>query len=179
MRVLVGTNNPVKIEGIKQALEKYYTNVEIDGISVDSEVGDQPMNQDICLGAKNRVKNLKIYAKENNIDVDFYISIEGGITNLLGDWILINIAIIEDKNGKQSMGISQGLPVPLRYVEEAKQSELSKVMDKVFNKNKLGKDMKETTLESIITKNEISRINTIKDATIMALTKFINGEIWR
>ena len=77
------------------------------------------------------------------------------------------------------MGISQGLPVPLRYVEEAKQSELSKVMDKVFNKNKLGKDMKETTLESIITKNEISRINTIKDATIMALTKFINGEIWK
>ena len=32
MKVLVGTKNPVKIEGVKQALEKYYTDVKIEGI---------------------------------------------------------------------------------------------------------------------------------------------------
>ena len=179
MKVLIGTKNSVKIEGIKQALEKYFTNVEIEGISVDSKVGDQPMDKDILIGAKNRVKNLKVYAKQNNIDVDFYIAIEGGTTNLLGDWIVLNIAVIEDKEGNLSMGASQGMPVPIKYIEEAKNSEFSKVMDKAFNKNKIGKDKNVTTLESILTKNEISRIDMIRDATIMALTKFINGEIWK
>ena len=32
--------------------------------------------------AKNRVKNVKKYAKENNIKADYYIASEGGITNL-------------------------------------------------------------------------------------------------
>ncbi|MBO4816251.1 MAG: DUF84 family protein [Clostridia bacterium] len=179
MKVLIGTKNPVKIEGVKQALEKYFTNLEIEGISVDSEVGDQPIDKEILVGAKNRVKNLKAYAKQNNIDVDFYIAIEGGTTNLLGDWIVINIAVIEDKKGNLSYGTSQGIPVPVRYIEEAKKSELSKVMDKVFNKNQLGKDKNETTLESILTKNELSRIDLIRDASIMALIGHINGEVWK
>ena len=178
MKVLIGTKNPLKKEGIKQALEKYFSDIEIDGISVDSEVGNQPMDKEILVGAKNRVKNLKVYAKQNNIDVDFYIAIEGGTTYLLGNWIVLNIAVIEDKKENLSIGTSQGMPVPERYVEEAKKSEFSKVMDKVFNKNKIGKDLNETTIESILTQNELSRIDLIRDASIMALTKHINGKVW-
>lgn len=76
MKILMGTKNPGKIEGAKQAFEKYFDNVEIEGISVDSEVGDQPFNEEILQGAKNRVKNLKKYAKENKLDIDFYVSSE-------------------------------------------------------------------------------------------------------
>ena len=179
MKVLIGTKNPIKIEGVKQALEKYFTDVEIEGVSVNSEVGDQPMNKEILIGAKNRVKNLKEYAKQNNINADFYIAIEGGITDLLGDWIVLNIAVLEYKSGELSVGTSQGMPVPTKYIEEAKNSEFSKVMDKVFNKNRLGKDKNETTLESILTKGELSRIDLIRDASIMALTQHINGELWK
>ena len=56
MKILIGTKNPGKIEGAKQAFEKYFENVEIQGISVDSEVGEQPINKEIFQGAKNRVK---------------------------------------------------------------------------------------------------------------------------
>ena len=62
MKILIGTKNPGKIEGAKQAFEKYFDEVEIEGISVDSNVGDQPVNEEILQGAKNRVKNLKKYA---------------------------------------------------------------------------------------------------------------------
>ena len=178
MKVLIGTKNPLKKEGIKQALEKYFSDIEIEGISVDSEVGNQPMDKEILVGAKNRVKNLKKYAKKYDINADFYIAIEGGITKLLGDWILINIAVIENKEGYISIGTSQGMPVPIRYIEEAQNSEFSIVMDKVFNKNKIGKDISEITLESILTQNELSRIDLIRDASIMALTKHINGKVW-
>ena len=65
MKVLIGTKNPGKIEGARQAFERYFENVEIEGIPVNSDVGDQPINEEILQGAKNRVKNLKEYAKEN------------------------------------------------------------------------------------------------------------------
>lgn len=81
MKILMGTKNPGKIEGAKQAFEKYFDNVEIEGIPVSSNVGDQPINEEIFQGAKNRVRNLKEYAINNNIEADFYVSSEAGITN--------------------------------------------------------------------------------------------------
>lgn len=73
MKILMGTKNPGKIEGARQAFEEYFNNVEIEGIPVDSEVGNQPIDTQILQGAKNRVKNLKKYAQENNIDADFLL----------------------------------------------------------------------------------------------------------
>ena len=129
MKILIGTKNPGKIEGAKQAFEKYFGEVEVEGIAVESEVSNQPFDEDILKGAKNRVENLKRYAKENNTEtdtIDFYIASEAGITSLLGDWIDFNVAVVEDAKGFQSVGISQGFPVPEKYIEEIKQSELRK-----------------------------------------------------
>lgn len=176
MKILMGTKNPGKIQGAKEAFEKYFENIEIEGIPVKSEVGDQPINEEILQGAKNRVKNLKEYAKINKIEADFYISSEAGITNLLGEWIDINAVVVEDKNGLQSVGISQGFPIPDKYIEEIKETELGKVMDKIFSGTELAKGKGGI---SFLTKDEISRIDLTRNAFIMALTKHINGEIWR
>ena len=56
MKILMGTKNPGKIEGARQAFEKYFDNIEIEGIPVSSNVGDQPINEEIFQGAKNRVR---------------------------------------------------------------------------------------------------------------------------
>ncbi len=176
MKILIGTKNPGKIKGAKEAFEKYFDNVEINGISVDSEVGNQPIDENIMIGAKNRVKNLKKYAKENNIEVDYFVAAEAGITSLLGEYIDFNIAIIENKDGIQSVGVSQGFQIPEKYMDEIKESELGKVMDRIFDKNSLNKGKGGI---SILTKDVISRIDLTRNAFIMALIKHINGEIWR
>ena len=176
MKILMGTKNPGKIQGAKEAFEKYFDNVKIQGIAVESEVGDQPFNQEIVKGAKNRVKNLKKYAKENQLEPDFYISSEAGITNSLGEWIDINCAVIEDSKGFQSVGTSQGFPIPEKYIEEIKETELGKVMDKIFNGKELSKGKGGI---SYLTKDEVSRIDLTRNAFIMALTKHINGNIWK
>ena len=49
-------------------------------------------------------------------------------------------------------------------------------MDKVFDLKESGKGKGGI---SILTKDEISRIDLTKNAFIMALTKHINGEIWK
>ena len=176
MKILIGTKNPGKIEGARQAFEKYFENVNIEGVPVSSNVTAQPINEEIFQGAKNRVKNLKEYAYKNNIQADFYISSEAGITNLLGEWIDINAVIIEDSKGFQSVGTSQGFPIPDKYIDEIKETELGKVMDKILGGKELGKGKGGI---SFLTKDVVSRIDLTKSAFIMALTRHINGEIWR
>lgn len=176
MKILMGTKNPGKIEGARQAFEKYFDSVEIEGISVESEVENQPVNEEILQGAKNRIKNLKKYANNNNIKADFYIASEAGITNLLGEWIDINAVVIEDSKGFQSIGTSQGFPIPDKYIEEIKQTELGKVMDRLFRGKELGKGKGGI---SFLTKDEVTRIDLTRNAFIMALTRFINEDLWK
>lgn len=175
MKILMGTKNPGKIEGARQAFEKYFDNIEIEGIAVESNVGAQPVNEEILQGAKNRIKNLKEYANTNDIKTDFYIASEAGITNLLGEWLDINAVVIEDSKGFQSVGISQGFPIPDKYIDEIKKTELGKVMDKIFGGKELGKGKGGI---SFLTKDEITRIDLTRNAFIMALTRFINEDIW-
>ena len=47
MKVLVGTQNPGKLEGAKRAFERYFDNVEIVGVLVDSGVSKEPLNEEI------------------------------------------------------------------------------------------------------------------------------------
>ena len=176
MKILMGTKNPGKLEGAKQAFEKYFENVEIKGIEVDSDVGNQPVDKEIFQGAKNRVKNLKKYAEEHQIEADFYIASEAGITNLLGDWIDINAAVVENAEGMQSVGISPGFPIPDKYVDEIKENELGMLMDRLFHDKGLNKQGGGI---NFLTKEEISRVDLTRNAFIMALVKHINGELWQ
>lgn len=177
MKVLIATKNQGKVEGAKRALLNYFDNVEIEGIAVESDVGEQPVNEQIYIGAKNRVKNLKTYAQENNIKADLFLSIESGINNSLGRWMITNIAVIEDNNDFESYGTSPSFPVPDRLVKDIIDTDLSQVMNKVFEKD----DERHTRGGGIqlLTHNRISRIDLTEDAFIMALTKYINESRWR
>lgn len=176
MKILMGTKNPGKIEGARQAFEKYFDNVEIEGFAVNSDVPNQPVNDEILQGAKNRVKNLKDYAKLNNIEADFYIASEAGITDKLGTWLDFNLALIEDKNGNQSVGVSQGFPIPEKYIDEIKATEFGKLMDRLFHGKDLGKAKGGI---NFLTKDEVTRIDLTRNAFVMALISFINDDIWK
>ena len=176
MKILMGTTNPGKIQGARQAFEKYFENVEIEGVKVSSEVSDQPINDEIFQGVRNRVKNVKEYAEKNGIEADYYVASEAVIINCSGEWVDINAVVIEDKEGYQSLGTSQGFPVPDRYMKEIQETELGAVMDRIFS----GKDLaKGKGGISILTKDVVSRIELTQNAFVMALIKHINGDLWR
>lgn len=177
MKVLIATKNAGKIEGAKRALSRYYENVEIEGIAVPSDVPEQPVNDEIYKGAKNRIKNLRNYAKENRMEAEFYLSAESGIHNFFGIWENTNMVIIEDKNGIESVALSPSFPVPERLVEDIKRTDFSQVMNNLFVKD----DERHNRGGGIqiLSHEEITRIDLTENAFIMALTKFINGEIWK
>lgn len=174
MKILIGTKNLGKIEGAKEAFKKYFDNFDIEGIKVSSDVSDEPMNNEIYEGARNRVDNLIKYAKENNVDADYYLGVESGITNSLGKWVNINIAVIKDRFGYESWGTSSGFPIPDKYIDEVIETDLGKVMDSIFNQSDLRKIKGGIGL---LTNDVVSRIDTTKEAFIMALTQHIN-DVW-
>ena len=175
MKVLIGTKNPGKIEGAKKALENYFNDVEIVGVKVPSNVKDQPVNRETYLGAKNRVGNLVKFAKENNIEADLYMAIESGITNELGFWSIINVAVIKNNQNQVGCGTSAGFPVPQKYVKDIINDTLGTVMDKLFNET----DLRSSTGGiGLLTHDVLTRIDLNTQAFTMALTPFINKE-WK
>lgn len=176
MKILIATQNKGKVEGAKRAFEKYFDDVEIVGISAPSDVPEQPVNDETFWGAKNRVKNLKQIAKEKGIDADYFVAIESGMMNSLGSWMIVNIAVVEDKNGLESISSSPGFPVPEKLVEKIKEIGLGQVMDNHFNESDLRSRGGGIQL---LTHDVVSRIDLTEIAFEMALTKFINGEYWK
>lgn len=177
MKVLIATTNAGKIEAATRAMKRFFDNVEIVGYKTESGVPDQPVNLEIYQGAKNRVKNLKEYAKANNLNADLFVSVESGITNSLGRWMITNVAVVEDDKDFESYGTSPSFPVPERYVEDIIKYDLSQVMNNV-----LGKDEERRNhggAIEMLTHGNLSRIDLSEMAFVMALTKYINGDIWR
>lgn len=175
MKVLLGSTNPGKIKGTKQAFDCYFKKVQVEGIKVSSGVSDEPVDGDIYLGAKNRANAVRSYALSNSLQADYYCGIESGITKLLGKWIIINITCVIDNNGYESWGTSQGFPVPEKYVEDIIKTDLGTVMSNLKKTKDYGRSI--GGIHSL-THKKISRIDLTKDAFIMALTQFIN-EDWK
>lgn len=175
MKILIGTKNQGKIKGATIALEKYFSDFEIEGISVPSNVPDQPCNEEIYQGALNRVNGLISYAKENNIDADLFLAVESGITNSLGKWVITNIAVIKNKEGKESWGTSASFPVPNKHVDNILKYDLGHVMDNLFSEDNLHVG---TGGVGLLTHGVITRIDLTAQSFIMALTQFINKDIW-
>ncbi|MBQ7884650.1 MAG: DUF84 family protein [Clostridia bacterium] len=177
MKILIATTNKSKIEGAGRAFQHYFSNFEMWGEATESGVSEQPVDMEILQGAKNRVNNLKAYAKRTGKQADFFVAVESGITNALGKYMIVSVAVVEDKNGNESSGASSAFPVPEKYVEEIKATSLSHVMNKLF-----GKDEKRSTHGGAVenlTQGKVSRIDLNEQAVLMALTKFINGDVWR
>jgi non-canonical (house-cleaning) NTP pyrophosphatase len=124
----------------------------------------------------NRVDNLVKYAKENNISADLFMAIESGMTSELGFWAITNIAVIKNSKGEVGVGSSASFPVPNKYIEDIKQKGFGPVVDSILNTDNIRNSVGGI---NYLTHEKISRIDLTKEAFSMALTPFINGEIWK
>ena len=135
-KILVGSKNPVKIRSVEEAFEKYFGNTEVIGIDVNSRVSAQPVNDETFEGAKNRAFELIDKNKEEKLNADFFVGIEGGITQIYSKWFAFGCMCIADKDGKTGFGTSAHFELPERIVNELLNGkELGDVMDEIQNKS--------------------------------------------
>ena len=176
MKVLIGTKNPGKIEGAKRAFENYFDDVEIVGVKVESNVSEQPVGKETFMGARNRVDNLIKYAKENDIYADYFVAIESGINEDLGFWAITNIAVVKNALGEMGVGSSESFPVPNKYVKTIINETLAPVMDEIFQKS----DLRSSTGGiGLLTHDVLTRMDLNTHAFVMALTPFVNNNLWK
>ncbi len=171
MKILIATENIVKVEACQAAFETYFENVKVEAVHVPSEVGEMPLNDEIGEGTKNRIKNLKKYAQENHLQVDYYVAVESGINNYFKSWMITSVAGIENDSGLASYSTSPSYPIPGEYVEEIIRDGLGVVMDRIFADDDSGHHKGGI---GFLTHGKITRRSLIQESFMMALIRVIN-----
>jgi inosine/xanthosine triphosphatase len=131
-KVVIASENPVKIAVAKRAFEGVYPEETFEYIAIksDSGVPEQPMNDETEQGAINRLN----FVKEIYPEADYWISQEGGVYSE-GDK-LYNRAWIAvcDKLGNISKSSTPSFYLPKKIVEYISQGlELGDATDKFFS----------------------------------------------
>ena len=172
MKVNVGSKNPAKIKGVKEAFSLYFQDLIIKGIDVDSEVNPQPKKlEEITQGAINRA--IKCFN-----DCNYSVGIESGIfpdEKALTGYTCVSRCVIY--NGKEIVGIGlspgfEHLPEIIERVLNEK-SEIGQVSDDIINEKNLNQKLGGV---GILSKGKYIRKDLIKAGTIMALLPIINQE---
>ncbi|EOV9227269.1 inosine/xanthosine triphosphatase [Vibrio parahaemolyticus] len=167
-KVVIASLNPAKINAVKSAFQSAFPQqaFEFVGISVPSEVADQPMtNEETHRGAVNRVNNAKVEMPT----ADFYVGLEAGIEgNVTFAWMVIE----SDTHRGESRSASLMLP-PEVLAQLADANELGDVMDKVFGTENI---KQKGGAISLLTQNQLTRSSVYHQALILALIPFTNPD---
>ena len=170
MKVLVGSTNPVKLAGVKEAFSKYYEDVEVEGVSVPG-TQDMPFSDETIDGARHRAEHLR---KEH--DADFFVGVEGGVVEHGEHMLCYGVTVVLDKHGREGLGLSPHFPLPAKVAAELKAGkELGTVMDEFTGKTNL---KQKGGACGYFTKEVYLRKDQFVASTVMALCPFQHEELY-
>lgn len=179
IKILLGSENKSKKEAIKIALEEVGINdYEIISVKVDSKVSSKPINEETLIGSKNRNRELFNYAKENKVDFDYLISIEGGYERILDDnCFIVTYASVIDKNGNEFIGKSQGLHISKTMFEYVKSGKsLNKIIEEIL---KINENKKANGISGYLTNDYYYRSKFDSTSIISAFAMMFNVEKYK
>ena len=168
MKVAIGSKNPVKIQAVKNAFSKYFSDAEFEDLEVESGVSNQPFHEEVEKGALNRAKNAF-----KNVNCDYAVGLEGGVAELYAKHYVTSYVAIT--NGLETRGAYSGmLECPEFVLKKLKSGmELGEVMDEHTGR----KDTKKAEgMIGIFSKGVITREESFTKAVICALVPFLNKE---
>ncbi len=176
MKILVGSKNPVKVAATKAAFEKYFEAVYVEGISVPSDVPDQPINEETLQGAKNRALALYDLNQKEDHQANYFVGVEGGIVQLNNIWFGFGGMCIVDQHKHIGFGNSPMFQLPDSIVESLLQrKELGTVIDELSGeqntKHKGG-------AVGFLTRDVLDRKNLYVQGLVVALIPFVNPQMY-
>ena len=174
MKIIVGSQNKVKIEAALSAFQTLWPDQEwqAEGVSVASGVSDQPMSDEesIC-GARNRATRAMQASS-----ADYAVGLEGGLHKIGNDYFDTGWIVVVDANGREGIGSTIRLITPPVAVEMIQQGmELGSVNDALFGKVNSKQDEGHFGL---MTNNAIPRSQGYKDGVIAALSRFLHPKLF-
>lgn len=146
---------------------------KVQGISVPSEVSDQPMsNNETLRGATNRVNNVSNLVTE----ADYWVGIEGGLEEIDGELEAFAWVVVKSKDGKMGKGRTGSFFLPEKVAELVKQGmELGEADDIVFG---MTNSKQINGAVGILTGDVLTRTTYYEPAVILAIIPFKNKTLY-
>lgn len=174
LRVVVASQNPVKIEAVCRGFERMFpqAEIEVQGVNVPSGVSHQPMSDAETLqGALNRARA----ARQVQPQADFWAGVEGGIEEQGGclsafAWVVILSA---ERYGKAR---SATFDLPPALAEMIRQGvELGEADDRLFGRQN---SKQQNGAVGLLTGDVIDRARYYEQAVVLALIPFKNPHLY-
>lgn len=101
-KVVLASQSPIKVKATSLALREYNLRYQVIGFKTDSGINEQPFSiEETYTGAKNRLADLKVKAKD--INAKLFISIESGDSKLLEFHNYFGLSVCIVDNGKKQV----------------------------------------------------------------------------
>ena len=172
LKINVGSTNPSKINAVRRVFENIFTfEIEVKGISVDSDVSPQPVNGETIKGAINR-------AKKALQDADYSVGIEAGLfwNEEIKEYFDKAFCAILDRYGNFTYGYSGGFTYPPKVIEMVKKGmEVGDAMEVISGIKDIKKKMGAI---GYLSKGKIKREEFNAQAVLMAMIPRISHELY-
>lgn len=174
-KIVVASTNPVKINTTEIGFAKMFPEMrfEVEGVSVESGVSDQPMTEEETLkGAKNRAEN----ASKKQPKADYWVGIEGGLEEINGGMEAFAWIVVKSKDGVLGKGRTGSFFLPNKVTKLIKEGkELGEADDIVFGRTN---SKQSNGAVGILTGDVLTRTTYYEPAVVLALIPFKSPELY-
>lgn len=173
MIIAVGTKNPAKVDGIRRAFAKYYSDVELRPVDSSPVAKAQPRGlEEMASGATERAKFALSKAGG-----DLGVGVEAGIFTIGEVYFDNQVAAIADSSGKVSLGHSAGYTLPREAMEKLFREgrELERWAEEVSGTREIGD---KGGLINHLTKGRITRTDLTEQCVVTALIPWLHRDVY-
>lgn len=170
IRVMVGSDNPVKVEAVRNVLSKIFPSLEVGSMPVATSIGEQPFGEQTRQGAIER-------ARMALGDADFGVGLEAGVFELADGMYDVQYCAVVDKGGQVTLGHGSGFRYPpevARRVREGKS--VGRAFEELYGEEGLGR--REGAI-GLLTNGLLDRTTLSEQAVMAAMVPRIRQELYR
>ena len=182
-RVLVGSTNPPKLEGVRSAVSAFAPDAEVEGVVVPSGVPEQPVGfEEIVGGARQRAT-----AARESGRCDLAVGYEDGLVEVPGApgrWFNVGCAAVDDGE-TVSLGLSSGFAYPgACAVRAAEQREpIGDLFDGLWRTHHPGDRPRPASALSVgnvgkLTDGALPRSDYTRQAVLCALVELLHPDLY-
>lgn len=176
-KVIVGSQNPVKIEVVRQAFEQVFPEDQFEfiGHKAKSGVSDQPKSDEETLsGAFNRIKDCKNTFPE----ADFWVASESGIIDVVEHMFETSHIVIESHDGAIGRARAASFEIPKPIADDIRRNgvELGQAADNLFG---VSNSKQQGSIIGLLTNNLVNRTTTYVQSAIFALIRHKHPELYK
>ena len=158
--IAVGSANPVKVEAVRNIMERIFGQVRVFAYDVPSGVPEQPFGDQTREGAKNR-------AKAALHDHALSVGIEAGVFEMFDTLYDFQYCAILDREGKYTIGTGSGFRYPDSVVELVRKGKtVGEAMKIVYGETDAGKTLGAI---GILSKGQLDRRSLTEQSVLAAM----------